>query len=150
MNKPWRSVYFEENVANGNLLSESGFDDFPVMAPRWTVTGSGAVYGRGPGAKALSSSKALQRLQLRLGTLVDYLSDPPVTYPQQFKSQLNRFRPGGRIPVAPNEAVAIGSAWQVNADPNAVQALIQARKDLYSAFSYILSYFFISAIILFF
>ena len=129
MNKPWRSVYFEEATANGKLLSESGFDDFPVMAPRWSVTGAGAVYGRGPGAKALSSSKALQRLQLRLGTLVDYLSDPPVTYPQQFKGQLNRFRPGGRIPVAPNEAVSIGSAWEVRADPGAVQALIQARKE---------------------
>lgn len=129
MNKPWRSVYFEEATANGKLLSESGFDDFPVMAPRWSVTGSGAVYGRGPGAKALSSSKALQRLQMRLGTLVDYLSDPPVTYPQQFKGQLNRFRPGGRIPVAPNENTAIGSAWQVNAKPEAVQALIEARKE---------------------
>lgn len=129
LNKPYRSVYFEEATAHGKLLSEAGFDDFPVMAPRWSVTGSGAVYGRGPGAKALSSSKALQRLQLRLSTLVDYLSDPPVTYPQQFKGQLNRFRPGGRIPVAPNEAVSIRSAWDVRADPAAVQALIEARKE---------------------
>lgn len=129
LNKPWRSVYFEEATSGQKVLSEAGFDEFPVMAPRWSVAGSGAVYGRGLGAKALSSSKALQRLQLRLSTLVDYLSDPPITYPQQFKGQLNRFRPGGRIPVAPSDNASIRSAWEVRADPNAVQSLIEARKE---------------------
>lgn len=135
INKPFASVYFLENYPE-KPLRESGFDDFPVLAPRW-ITTAGSVYGRGPGAKALSASKALQRLQMRLGILADYLSDPPVQYPANMRMQLQNFRPGGRIAVEPNEVEAMRTAWEVRADPTVLQSLIQMRKAEIQSYFYV-------------
>lgn len=135
INKPYASVYFLESFPE-QPLSEGGFDDFPVLAPRW-ITTAGTVYGRGPGAKALSASKALQRLQMRLGILADYLSDPPVQYPANMRMQLQNFRPGGRIAVEPNEVEVMRTAWEVKADPTVVQALIQMRKEEIRSYFYV-------------
>lgn len=79
-NKPWRSCWFEESrneQESKPFLRESGYDEFPVMAPRWDVLGDD-VYGRGPGMVALGDSRALQRLETRKIELVDKLSAPPV------------------------------------------------------------------------
>ena len=127
LNKPWKSIYFEEGQ-DKEILSESGFDTFPVMCPRWMTCGP-SVYGRGPGARALSASKSLQRLQARLATLVDYQSNPPRSYPASYKGKLNEFKPGGLIPVNSNEQAALRVAWEVSGDPNALQLLIDARKQ---------------------
>lgn len=127
LNKPFRSVYFEEDGGD-TILSESGFSSFPAMCPRWMTCGD-SQYGRGPGAKALSASKSLQQMQTRMLTLVDYLTDPPVLYPDTYSDDLSLFRPGGRIPAAIQEADVFRSAWQVNTNPEALQALINARKD---------------------
>lgn len=135
INKPYASVYFLEAYPE-KPLSEGGFDEFPVLAPRW-ITTAGSVYGRGPGAKALSASKALQRLQMRLGILADYLSDPPVQYPANMRMQLQNFRPGGRIAVEANEVEIMRTAWEVKADPTVVQALIQMRKEEIRSYFYV-------------
>ena len=53
-NKAYRSVYFELGSDSGEdkLLREGGYDDFPVMAPRWYHM-SGDIYGSSPGMEAL-------------------------------------------------------------------------------------------------
>lgn len=52
-NKPFKSVYYEVGGDNDKLLRESGFDEFPIMAPRWEVNGED-VYGSScPGMLAL-------------------------------------------------------------------------------------------------
>ena len=125
LNKPWRSVYIEHGTQH--VLSESGFDDFPAMCPRWMTCG-GSVYGRGPGAKALSASKSLQYLQNCLADLAAYQSNPPVIFPDTFTTEMDLLRPGGRIPVANGEQEIVRSAWEVRADANALQALINFRQ----------------------
>lgn len=51
-NKPFKSVYYEVGGDNDKLLRESGFDEFPIMAPRWEVNGED-VYGSScPGTSA--------------------------------------------------------------------------------------------------
>ena len=127
LNKPFRSVYFEEDNV-GHILSESGFTDFPAMCPRW-MTAGGSQYGRGPGAKALSAAKSLQQMQTRMLTLVDYLSDPPILYPETYADDISLFRPGGRIPASAQDAAIFRSAWEVGTNPEALQALIQARRE---------------------
>jgi hypothetical protein len=127
LNKPFKSIYFEEGQ-DDSLLSESGFDTFPVMCPRWMTCGP-SVYGRGPGARALSASKSLQRLQSRLATLVDYQTNPPRSYPASYKGTLSEFRPGGLIPITTQDQPALRVAWEPAGDANAVQALIMARKQ---------------------
>lgn len=128
MNLPWRSVYFEENQCD-RILSESGFRDFPALCPRWMTIG-GSVYGRGPGAKALSASKALQQMAYRFATLIDYYTDMPVAYPDTFTNALRHMRPGGRIPInaGANELASLRPAWEVKNDPQSVLTAIQARR----------------------
>lgn len=46
--KKFSSVYWEIGSDDGKLLDESGFDEFPIMAPRWNLTGED-VYGQSPG-----------------------------------------------------------------------------------------------------
>lgn len=132
-NMPWQSVYFQEGVQD-KVLSESGFRNFPALCPRWMTSG-GSVYGRGPGAKALSAQKSLQRLHLRLAELVDYGTRPPILYPSTLKDQLSQFKPGGRVSVNPQEAPIIRSMWEVRTDPQAMLALIQStRQDIQRIF----------------
>lgn len=128
MNLPYRSVYFEENQSD-RILSESGFRDFPALCPRWMTIG-GSVYGRGPGAKALSASKALQQMAYRFATLIDYYTDMPVAYPDTFTNALRHMRPGGRIPInaGANELASLRPAWEVKNDPQSVLTAIQARR----------------------
>lgn len=129
-NMPWQSVYWEWGRNDGAVLGESGFNQFPALCPRW-LTSSGTVYGRGPGAKALSASKSLQRLQKRLGILTDYLSDPPIQYPAKYKNLTQMFRPGGRIPVNAEDNDVLRTAWQVQTNPEMLQAQIaDARSQI--------------------
>lgn len=134
-NMPWRSVYWEQGRSDGMVLGESGFNQFPALCPRW-LTSTGTVYGRGPGAKALSASKSLQRLQKRLGILTDYLSDPPIQYPAKYKGMTQLFRPGGRIPVDPQDNDTLRTAWAVQTDPQMLQAQIaDARSQIQRYFN---------------
>ncbi|MGP1254936.1 MAG: portal protein, partial [Kiloniellales bacterium] len=76
-NKRWRSVYLEEGAEEDKLLRESGFDSFPVLAPRWYVTGND-VYGRSPAMDVLGDIKQLQVMQRRKGQAVDKQVNPPM------------------------------------------------------------------------
>lgn len=126
-NMPWRSVYFEAGQeSKGKILGESGFRSFPALCPRWFVNAH-SVYGRGPGAKALSAAKRLQQHSDRFDLLTDYATDPPILYPAAQVGMKKNIRPGGRIPVAgPNDAQTIRSAWEVSTDPSFLQAQIES------------------------
>ena len=52
--KPIASVYYHAD--SKHLLSESGFDDFPFMVPRF-VKDSVSTYGRSPAMNALPDVK---------------------------------------------------------------------------------------------
>ncbi len=70
-NKPFKSVYYEVGGDNDKLLRESGFDEFPIMAPRWEVNGED-VYGSSCRVCwRLDLLKALQLLQKRKSQLID-------------------------------------------------------------------------------
>jgi hypothetical protein len=60
--RKFRSLYWEKYGDSESLLSVSGYNRFPVAAPRWTVVGN-QTYGRGPGMKVLGDVKMLQKLQ---------------------------------------------------------------------------------------
>lgn len=129
MNMPFRSVYFDPTDDQKRILSESGFKDFPALCPRWFINAH-AVYGRGPGAKCLSAAKRLQQHQERFDLLLDYATDPPMTFPMgnvQVRSQL---RPGGRVPVSgPNDKASVGPVIEARADLNAIMAAIEQDKN---------------------
>lgn len=123
LNMPWKSVYFEPDKSR--LLEEGGFRDFPALCPRWSVN-AGAVYGRGPGMKALSAARRLQQHSDRFDLLTDYATDPPKIYPASNPNIRKQLRPGGVIPImSPTEADIVRSAWEVKTDPSFLQAQIQ-------------------------
>lgn len=96
VNMPWASVYFEVGGDDRKLLRESGFKEFPVIAPRWAVTGND-VYGYSPAMEALGDVKQLQHEQLRKAEAIDYMTKPPLQLPTSLMNQqVNRY-PGGIV-----------------------------------------------------
>lgn len=93
-NKRVKSVYFEVGGDNDKLLRESGFDEFPIMAPRWEVNGED-VYGSScPGMIALGQVRALQVEQMRKAQLIDKATNPPMVAPTSLRTQRVSLLPG--------------------------------------------------------
>ncbi|EPC7542050.1 portal protein [Morganella morganii] len=93
--KAYKSVYYEATSTDDKLLRESGYDEFPIMAPRWEVNGED-VYGSScPGMVALGSVKSLQLLQRRKAQMIDKITNPPLQAPASIKSQRISTIPGG-------------------------------------------------------
>ncbi|HDU4102099.1 portal protein [Klebsiella pneumoniae] len=93
-NKPVKSVYYEVGGDSDKLLRESGFDEFPIMAPRWEVNGED-VYGSScPGMIALGQVKALQLEQRRKSQLIDKATNPPMVGPSSLRNQRVSLLPG--------------------------------------------------------
>ena len=91
-NKRYKSVYFE--CSGEDVLRESGFDEFPILAPRWEVNGEDAYGSNCPGMTALGQVKALQLEQKRKSQLIDKATNPPMVGPSSLKSQRVSQLPG--------------------------------------------------------
>jgi len=118
-NKPYRSVYYElgrqHATAIKGLLSEQGFDEFPVMVPRWELTG-GDIYGTDcPGMTALGDVKALQVEEKRKAQAIDKLASPPLKGPSSLRNIPVNSLPGG-LTLYDNDQAREGLApiYQVN------------------------------------
>jgi hypothetical protein len=93
-NMPWKSCYFERDGLPDRYLRESGFSQFPVLAPRWHVTG-GDIYGQSPAMEAYGDAGQLQHQQLRKGQAIDYQTNPPLQVPLALKNREVERLPGG-------------------------------------------------------
>jgi len=94
LNKNFRSVYYEYDLTDKDgALRMRGYEEFPVMAPRWTVGGSD-VYGRGPGMIALSDAKMLQTMQEEGMEALAKMINPPMNAPLGMKNQPSSIIPG--------------------------------------------------------
>lgn len=114
LNMPWRSCYFELGSDNSHYLRESGFREFPVLAPRWAVAG-GDVYGHSPGMESLGDIKQLQHEQLRKAQAIDYQTKPPLQVPSNMKSREVETLPGGITYVdSQSQQAGIRPAFEVN------------------------------------
>ncbi len=121
LNMRWESTYLEiggrGNGAEG-ILRQGGFDDFPVLAPRWTVTGRN-VYGHGPGMEVLPDIRQLQQEQMNKAKAIAYKADPPTQMPMSMKGLDRELFPGGVTfydGQAPGSRAPIQSAIEVNFD----------------------------------
>lgn len=114
-NLKFSSVYIESaNQNDSTFLSESGFKRFPALCPRWTVTGND-VYGGSPGMEVLGDVKQLQHQQLRKAQAIDYMVNPPLQVPTQYKDAARSRLPGGVMFVdAVTPGGGIRSAFDVN------------------------------------
>lgn len=104
--KRYRSCYYEKGSYNGaaysfsagvddnRYLRESGYDFFPVLAPRWETNGED-VYGTDcPGMTALGDIKALQLMQKRKAQAIEKMINPPMVGPADLKNARTSTLPG--------------------------------------------------------
>lgn len=94
-NMPFASIVIEIGGDSEKVLSESGYRHFPVLAPRWEVTGNDVYGSNCPGMRALGSIKQLQFDQLRKSQGIDYQTNPPLQVPTSLKGTDSDFLPGG-------------------------------------------------------
>jgi hypothetical protein len=97
--KKYLSTYMERS-GNGRpesaitgFLREGGFDEFPVMCPRWSVTGEDP-YGNSPAMNALGDIKALQLMEKRAAQMIDKGANPPMSAPGSLRNQRASLLPG--------------------------------------------------------
>jgi hypothetical protein len=76
-NKPYRSVKYEWGSSQNLVLNQSGFDEFPIMAPRWDLWDD-SCYGYSPGMDALGDIKGLMLEHKRKAQAIDKWVDPPM------------------------------------------------------------------------
>lgn len=102
--KRYGSCYYEAGSSQGVgakytqkddvFLRESGYDNFPVLCPRWEVTGED-VYGTDcPGMSALGDIKQLQLGEKRIAQAVEKMVNPPMSAPTSLKNQKASILPG--------------------------------------------------------
>lgn len=93
-NKRFSSVYYEPGGSGDKLLSESGFDEMPILVPRWDINGEDAYGSSCPGILALGGVKALQLQQKRKDQAIDKLVNPPMMAPSSMKNERLSLLPG--------------------------------------------------------
>lgn len=93
--KKFRSIYMEADCSQKLLLREGGFEDFPVYAPRWEVTGEDIYATDCPGMTALGDVKALQTEEKRKAQAIDKMVNPPLRGPAALKNVPVSSLPGG-------------------------------------------------------
>jgi hypothetical protein len=115
-NMPYRSCYFEPNARDGKTLRESGFNQFRVLAPRWSATGTD-VYGISPAMESLGDIKQLQHEQLRKAECIDFQTKPPLQIPSSLKNRDVDVLPGGKSyydQTGPNNGIRTAFDVQLN------------------------------------
>jgi hypothetical protein len=90
---PWLSLHFESSGQGDKTLRRGGYEQFPVMVPRWEVTGEDTYGTSSPGMDALGDSKQLQSAQRQKGRAIAKMIDPPLQAPTALLHQATSILP---------------------------------------------------------
>jgi hypothetical protein len=127
--KKFSSCYFERGIGDSGMgylhqgadddiyLRESGYDWFPVLCPRWSVTGEDTYASSCPGMVALGDIKALQLLHKRKAQAIEKGVNPPMVAPSSLRHGKASILPGDVTYVdSSNGGQGFGPAHNVNLD----------------------------------
>jgi len=117
--RKFQSCYWE-SVSPDVFLRESGYNWFPILAPRWSVTGED-TYGRSPAMDCLGSVKALQLYEKKSMKAVDKMVDPP--------TQADESQRRNKVKTNPDEVNYVSGS---NAN-SGIRAIYQIQFDIQSA-----------------
>jgi len=92
-NKPFASFYLDRE--DNQVLSESGYDEFPYVCPRWLKSSTELGYGRSCGMTALADTKVLNRMSEVNLRAAQKQTDPPLMVPDDGFMLPIRVVPGG-------------------------------------------------------
>jgi hypothetical protein len=128
--KKYVSYYYEtgtggtnqQDMAQDKFLSEKGFDYFPVLAPRWEVTGED-VYGTNcPGMTALGDIKQLQLGEKRAAQAIEKIINPAMVAPTSLKGKSASILPGD-VTYVDDKDVGKGFREAHKVDPSVLQPI---------------------------
>lgn len=104
--KKFHSCFFEAGGSADKKLHEGGYDVFPVIAPRWDVSGED-VYGSDcPGMQSLGAVRQLQLREKRKGQLIDKGVSPPMAAPSSLKNKRSSILSGDITYIEPSATAA--------------------------------------------
>ena len=100
--KRFEDIYYEMGTSGQSradmesygLLQHGGFDEFPIMCPRWEVNSEDVYATNCPGMTALGDIKELQTRTKRTAQAVEKMINPPMTGPSSLKSAKASLLPG--------------------------------------------------------
>lgn len=138
---PFTSCHFELDTDGGTttqtenkFLRESGFLTFPILAPRWRITGEDSYGTDSCGMLALGDVRQLQVMGRRKGQLLAKAVDPPLMGPSSLRSQKTSLIQGdityvdardGQMGLKPIHEVRLEGYQHLVADANDVRFLIR-------------------------
>lgn len=123
LNMPYESVYWESK-SRDQLLSRSGFEEFPVFAPRWDVTSNESIYGESPSRDVLGHVKMLQEMNIGQVKGMHKELEPPMRIPAQFKGRLSLIPGAQNIDPDPS-GKGISSLYDINFDYRGITEKIE-------------------------
>ena len=126
--KKYRAAYWEAQAVSTRVLRLSGFNEFPIMAPRWEMTTTADVYGVGPGWYAIGDIKSLYRMEKDSLLAINRMADPPVQVDASVEGRVNLL-PGGitrSSSQVPNAGVR--PAYLLNPNIRDLEAKIESKK----------------------
>lgn len=119
--KAWITVVWM-NVKTPKIISKGGFDQNPLVTPRWDVD-SGETYGTGPGRDFLPNAKMLNEMMKTILKAGQKVVDPPLLVTHEAVLSKIRTYPGG--------INIINQLYGSTNTPDAIRPLVnQARLDL--------------------
>ncbi len=128
---PFLSCHFENGQDKEDVfLRESGFSEFPIMAPRWEVVDD--IYAVDcPGMTCLGDIKALQLMTKKKAQAVEKLVNPPVQASNTSRNQKISLLPG-EISYVDDTSIGKGirSIHEINLDIRDLTADIQDTRRL--------------------
>lgn len=128
-NMPFRSVYWEDNTEDSSFLRVGGYEEFPLLAPRWEFTTNADSYGKGPGWKALGSIKELQKKVKNLLIALDKATNPPLQKDSSVTGDVNTLPGGITTYSATTPNAGVKPTYQVQLDIAALDASIEKTKQ---------------------
>ena len=134
-NMPFSSNWYEKGSqfegVDGFLL-KSGFEEFPIMAPRWETTNED-VYGESPGMMALGDAKELQFEMKRKAKAIDKHVDPPMLADVSMKGKRASLIAGDITYVDPTKNASgfagFQPAYAIKPELQALMLSIEALED---------------------
>lgn len=137
---PFVSIYIDPTDNRPEAyLRKSGYDEFPVIAPRWKSMGDD-VYGLDcPGMVALGHVKELQAAHKQVAKAIEKLVSPPTQRPEGTSRKGINITPGADNVVANRGAAneGIRPIYQINFDVNAANIHINdLRQQIREVFFY--------------
>lgn len=128
---PFYSCHFELASDADRMLRESGFREFPILAPRWEVQAED-IYGTDcPAITALGDIRGLQTMAKKKAQAVEKMINPPLQAPTSVRPNGVTVLPGGVNYVDVNQLQhGIRPIHEVNLPINDVRLDIQDVREL--------------------